>query len=88
MFTLARLKKSSDVFPIELLDIKECILILFREDAMKRLPVSHSRLRFQRDHEYKRKLIQLRERCLLVDGSEAEVTGLMIATLSTFQILI
>lgn len=88
LFTWARLKKSSDVFPIELLDIKERNLILFGEDVMKRLPISHANLRFQLELELKGKLIQLRERYLMVDGSEAEVTELMIATLSTFQILI
>ena len=88
LFTWDRLKNSSDVFPIELLDIKERNLVLYGEDVMKRLPISHANLRFQLEHELKGKLIQLRERYLLIDESDEDVANLMIATLSTFQILI
>ncbi len=88
LFTWERLKSSSDVFPIEMLDIKENHVILAGEDVMKRLPISQANLRFQLEHELKGKLIQLRERYLLLEGSESEIASLMVATLSTFQILI
>ncbi len=88
LFTWKVLKNSSDVFPIELLDMKENHVILYGEDVLKRLPVSHANLRFQLEHELKGKLIQLRERYLLIDGSEEELAELLIATLSTFQILL
>ena len=88
LFTWKILKNSSDVFPIELLDMKENHVILHGEDVLKRLPISHANMRFQLEHELKGKLIQLRERYLLTDGSEEELAGLLITTLSTFQILL
>ena len=39
LFTWDRLKNSSDVFPIELLDIKEKHLMLHGEDVLKHLPI-------------------------------------------------
>ncbi len=88
LFTWDRLKNSSDVFPIELLDIKEKHLMLHGEDVLKHLPISQANLRYQLEHELKGKLIQLREGYLLTDGSDGEVAELMMATLSTFQILL
>ncbi len=88
LFTWKILRNSSDVFPIELLDMKENHVILHGEDVLKRLPISHANLRFQLEHELKGKLIQLRERYLLIEGTEEQVAELLIASLSTFQILL
>lgn len=88
LFTWRILQNSSDVFPIELLDMKENHVILHGEDVLKRLPVSHANLRFQLEHELKGKLIQLRERFLLTEGTDEELAELLIASLSTFQILL
>ena len=88
LFTWERLKSSSDVFPIEMLDIKENHVILFGKDVMRGLPISQANLRFQLEHELKGKLIHLRERYLLLEGSDEEVAALLVSSLSTFQVLI
>lgn len=87
LFTWERLKKSSNVFPIELLDIKETHQMLYGEDVLKALPINQSHLRSQLEHELKGKLIQLRESYLLAEGRNGEVSELMLQSLSTFQIL-
>lgn len=88
MFTKERILQSSDVFPIELMDIKESHRILFGEDVLKALPVNQTNLRFQLEHELKGKLIQLRESYLLTGGKDREILELMIRSLSTFQVLL
>ncbi|MCH6259086.1 nucleotidyltransferase domain-containing protein [Puniceicoccaceae bacterium K14] len=88
MFTRERLMQSSDVFPIELMDIKESHRILFGEDLLKTLPINQTNLRFQLEHELKGKLIQLRESYLLTGGKDKEILELMVRSLSTFQVLL
>ncbi len=88
LFTWERLKQSSDVFPIELLDIKEGHEMLYGEDVVRELPISQANLRFQLEHELKGKLIQLRESYLLTASKPDEIVDLMIHSLSTFQVLL
>ncbi len=87
LFTRERLLESSDVFPIELLDIKEGHRMLYGEDVVRELPISQQNLRFQLEHELKGKLIQLRESYLLTATKEPEIADLMIHSLSPFQVL-
>jgi len=88
LFTWERMLESSDVFPIELLDIKENHLLLFGEDILKRLPISQENLRFQLEHELKGKLIQLRESYLVSGDTSAEQLEMMVRSLSSFQVLL
>ncbi|HAT59293.1 MAG TPA: hypothetical protein DCS60_00805 [Opitutae bacterium] len=80
------LKNSSEVFLIELLDMKENYVILHGQDRLKRLFIGHANMRFQLKHELRGKLIKLWERYLLTDGSKEKLASLFIATLSTFQL--
>lgn len=86
LFTTDRLNKSTDVFPIELLDIKECHKILFGEDPVSDLKISTANLRLQIEHELRGNLIQLRQQYLLAANAK-EVCGLMIRSLSSFLVL-
>ncbi|MEM9159198.1 MAG: hypothetical protein AAGB46_09125 [Verrucomicrobiota bacterium] len=88
LFTWDRLLQSADVFPIELLDIKETHRMLHGEDVLRSLSISQGNLRFQLEHELKGKLIQLRESYLLTGGRTKDVTDLMIQSLSAFQVLL
>ena len=88
LFTRERLLESSDVFPIELLDIKENHLLLYGEDILKRLPISQENLRFQLEHELKGKLIQLRESYLVYGDTPADQLEMMLRSLSSFQVLL
>ena len=87
LFTMERLKKSTDVFPVELLDIKECHQILFGEDVVSDLEISTANLRLQIEHELRGNLIQLRQQYLLASGNAKEVCGLMVRSLSSFLVL-
>ena len=86
-FTLDRLKKSVDVFPIEVLDIKESHRILFGEDVIEELDVHRENLRLVLEHELKSTLIRLREDFLLTQGKPKRIQSLMVDSLSTVLVL-
>lgn len=87
LFTMDRLKTSTDVFPVEFEDIRENHRLLYGTDPMENLSISRQNLRLELEHELKGKLIQLRERFLLTEGKPKLVSELMIHSLSTFLIL-
>ena len=55
------IQNSTDVFPIEFLDLKENYLVLAGRDVLKGISVDTKNLRFQCEHELKSKLIGLRQ---------------------------
>ena len=87
LFTLERLQRSSDVFPIEIADIKENHKVLFGDDPISGIVISYENLRLELEHELKGKLIQLRERFLFTEGKPKLVEDLIVQTLSTFLVL-
>jgi len=87
LFTIERLKKSADVFPIELLDMKESHVVLFGDDVLEHVQVSTENLRLELEHELKGKLIQLRERFLTTPTRPRAIADLLINSLSTFLVL-
>jgi len=87
LFTMERLNKSTDVFPVELLDIKECHQILCGEDVVSDLEISTANLRLQIEHELRGNLIQLSQQYLLSAGNGKEVCNLMVRSLSSFLVL-
>lgn len=87
LFTLDRLRKSADAFPIELMDIKECHRILHGDDITVEIAASPGHLRLELEHELKGKLIQLREQYLLTGGKPKAVIEVVIQSLATFLVL-
>jgi hypothetical protein len=87
MFTVERLQQATDVFPIELLDIRDCHRLLFGRDVVSGLAISQRNLRLQIEGELRGALIKLRQRYLLTQGKEKAVATLMIESLSTFLVL-
>lgn len=87
LFTMDRLNQSTDVFPVELLDIQECHKILYGEDVVSDLEICTDNLRLQIEHELRGNLIQLRQQYLLAAGSGKEVCNLMVRSLSSFLVL-
>lgn len=59
-FTEDYIKRSTDVFPIEFLDMKENNIILYGRDILKDLDISIKNLRFQCEQELKSKIINLK----------------------------
>ncbi|NCC50417.1 MAG: hypothetical protein EOM20_04290 [Spartobacteria bacterium] len=86
-FTQEGLRQSADVFPIELLDMKEANKVLFGEDVLTDIDVSTDNLRLQLEHELRGKLIHLREHFLLTGARPRKVFTLMIESLSSFLVL-
>jgi hypothetical protein len=87
LFTTDQLRRSADVFPIELLDMKECHRILAGEDVLSGIAVDRENLRLQIEHELKGKLIQLREQYMLAGGRSRAIKELMLRSLSPFLVL-
>lgn len=87
LFTEDRLAQATDVFPIELLDIRECHKILHGDDLVQGLEIDTKNLRLQIEHELRGKLIRLRQSYLLTGGKPKAVADLMVQSLSTFLVL-
>lgn len=87
IFTEDDIRTSTDVFPIEFLDIKESHRILHGGDFFKDLKIDTKNLRLQCEHELRGKLIKLHESYILTEGKPQKVGELLIRSLSTFQIM-
>ncbi len=87
LFTEERLAKATDVFPVELLDIRECHKVLHGEDLVQELEIDTKNLRLEIEHELRGKLIRLRQSYLLTRGKPKAVADLMTQSLSTFLVL-
>lgn len=87
LFTEERLAQATDVFPIELLDIRECRNVLYGEDVVAGLEIDTKNLRLEIEHELRGKLIHLRQSYLLTQGKPRAVADLMTQSLSTFLVL-
>ncbi len=87
LFTPEGFRHSGDVFPIELLDIRDSHRVLFGQDITGEIEINPENLRLQLEHELKGKLIQLRERYLETGGKSRQVADLMINSLSSFLVL-
>lgn len=61
------LLNSSDVFPIEFLDMKENYTCLYGQDVLKELKIDLKNLRFQCEQELKSKLILLKQQYLKIN---------------------
>lgn len=87
LFTRQRLNQSADVFPIELLDMKQSHRVLFGEDVLEAIEVLNTNLRLQIEHELRAKLLTLREQYVLTQGRTKPLKYLMIQSLSSFLVL-
>lgn len=87
LFTWERIRRSADVFPMELMDIKENHKILSGADPLSGIEIKPENLRHELEHELKGKLIALRERFLITKGAPRQVRELLAASLSTFLVL-
>lgn len=87
MFTWDRLQKSEDVFPIELMEMKENHRVLFGDDPFTNLEIRSNNFRLELERELKSNLIKLRERFLLTADTPKKVQQLLVEANSTFLIL-
>lgn len=87
VFTLDELRRSADVFAIELLDMKQHHRMLFGEDFLAQLDVPMTLHRLQVERELRTNVIRLRQMFLHSRGRREELSELMIASASTFAAL-
>ena len=87
LFTRSQLKASADVFPIELLDIRQSHRVLFGEDPLADITIQHEHLRLQLERELKGNLLALRERYLLTGGKPKLVAELLTSSVAGFLVL-
>ncbi|MFC1468163.1 hypothetical protein ACFLQY_05740, partial [Verrucomicrobiota bacterium] len=87
LFTKDALQDSTDVFPIELLDIRDCRKVLLGDDVVADIEVRTENLRLEIERELRGKLIQLRQRYIASGGKPKVVVQLMTQSLSTFLVL-
>ena len=87
VLTREEMERSTDVFSIEFLDMKQRHRVLFGEDVLSGLQIPMHLHRAQLEYELREKLILLRERLLLATGDKKQLWDLMLSSLSTFTTL-
>ncbi|NOU36997.1 MAG: hypothetical protein HOO88_09540 [Kiritimatiellaceae bacterium] len=82
LFTRKRLTEAADVFPIELLDMRDSRKVLFGDDVIAGIHPGTANLRLQVEHELRSALIQLSRSYLSVSGSPRRLAVLLTGSLS------
>jgi hypothetical protein len=87
VMALEELRRSADVFAVELLDMLEHHRVLFGNDALKGMSVPMQLHRAQVEYELREKLILLRQRVLLAAGDKSKLWELLLSSLPAFATL-
>jgi hypothetical protein len=87
LFTSAELTASTDVFPIELLDMQQSRRVLFGADPLAEVRIDMQHYRMQLERDLKTRLLLLRRKYLACGGNADRISHLMIASVSTFLVL-
>jgi predicted nucleotidyltransferase len=82
LFTRKRLAEAADVFPVELLDLRDARKVLFGDDVIQGLDISTANLRLQVERELRSALIQLRRSYLSVSNRPRRLAALLTSSLS------
>ncbi len=87
LFARGQLQASAEVFPIELLDVRQSHRVLFGDDPLADITIQQEHLRLQVERELKGKLLVLRERYLLTGGRPKHVAVLLTSSIASFLVL-
>lgn len=82
-FTEKYIQNSTDVFPIEFLDIKENYYILFGRDLIKDINVATQNLRFQCEQELKLKLLNIKQFYLRLNKNSNALKNLLFKSVTS-----
>lgn len=85
--THPELERSTDVFAIEFLDMKQQYRVLLGDDVLQNLQIPMGLHRVQVEYELREKLLLLRQRALLTGGHEREIKRLLLESLPSFLTL-
>jgi len=81
MLTMEHVRTSTDVFPIEFLEMKENYRLIYGEDMLKGLVINNANLRLQCEHDIKGNLIRLYQVYLEIGMKKKKIKDLMVASL-------
>ena len=84
LFTPSLINESADVFPMEMLDLQNCRVVLFGRDAFGGLSLSRANLRLQCERELRTKLMRLREAYVECHDLPQELKVLLTSSYTTF----
>jgi predicted nucleotidyltransferase len=84
---LEELRRSADVFSIELLDMRQSYRVLWGEDVLSSLVVPMSLHRVQLEYELREKAILLRQGLLVAVGNASTIWELLLRSLPAFATL-
>jgi predicted nucleotidyltransferase len=87
VFTVEELRRSADMFAIELLDIKTTGRVLWGEDVLAQIDVPMQLHRIQVERELAQALVRLRQHYLAAGGSGRAERKLLLASVTTFAVL-
>jgi predicted nucleotidyltransferase len=82
-FTEEELRRSSDVFAIELLDIRAAHRVLYGKDPVAAINVPMNLHRVELEHELRTTLVKLRQHFLLASDKPRELTAVLIKSTSS-----
>jgi hypothetical protein len=88
LFTAQELMDATDVFPIELRDMRQSRRVLFGPDPLAELKIDMQHYRGQLERELKVRLQLLRRRYVACSGNDERLAHLMVASVSTFLVLL
>src|SRR5260370_8651276 len=87
LMSAGEMRRSADVFSIEVLDMRRHYRVLWGEDVLKTLEVPMRLHRAQVEYELREKTILLRQRLLVTAGNEAGKWGVVLRALPAFGTL-
>ncbi len=85
--THEEIRRSVDVFTIELLDMQQHHRVLFGEDVIQRLSIPANLHSIQVEYELREKLALLRQHLLLASGNDSRMWELLLRSVSSFATL-
>ena len=88
LFAPEELARSADVFPIEFSDLQQARRVLFGNDPFADIRIDMQHYRIELERELKIKLLLLRRKYVGVAGQSEHVASLMLASVSTFLVLL
>jgi hypothetical protein len=87
IFPKDELLTGTDIYPIELLDMKRRHRILYGEDLLQNLDIPLHLHRIQVEHDLRTNLLLLRQRYLAIRGKSGKVLDLMLESVTSFLTL-
>ena len=86
-FTTEEMNDSSDVFPIEFVDMSEVRHVLYGKDPFDGLEIPTHNLRHQLEYELRAKLLRLRRLYIPASRNADQLARLMVESLNNFAVL-